>query len=153
MSAHLVLPTIIVQVFGFLCAQQSPYCTRWKKLEKLDGPVPRVLVWQGLWADLGGDQVKEIGQSETRSRLPSKEIAQQGRALYERAIRHQLEADHHGEVVAIDVSSERWAVAGDPMEAVGLLREIEPDAVNILCERVGYRGLSSFGAGSLERPR
>ena len=99
--------------------------------------------------------MRDPDETTASSRIPSKEIAQQGRDLYERDIRHQLEADHHGEIVAIDVSSGRWAVASDDddMEAVELLRKMEPGAVNILCERVGYRGLSSFGGGSLERPR
>ena len=100
-----------------------------------------------------GGRMRDPDETTASSRIPSKEIAQQGRDLYERDIRHQLEADHHGEIVAIDVTSGRWAVASDAMEAVDLLRKMEPDAVNILCEKVGYRGLSSFGGGSLERPR
>lgn len=90
---------------------------------------------------------------EPGPRLPDEEIVRVGREIYERDIRHQLEADHHGEVVAIDVVSERWAVARDEMTAGRLLREKEPDAVNILCERVGYRTLRSFGGGSLRRTR
>ena len=35
--------------------------------------------------------------------------------------------------------------------AVGLLRQRRPEAVDVLCERVGYRALRSFGAGSLWR--
>ena len=80
-----------------------------------------------------------------RPRLPSEEIARLGREMYERDIRHQLETDHHGEVVAIDVDSRRWAVAGDTIAAVDRLRDMEPGAVNILCERVGYPALVSFG--------
>ena len=79
------------------------------------------------------------------ARLPSEEIARLGREMYQRDIRHQLEADHHGEVVAINVDSGSWAVAGDVIAAVDRLRETEPGAVNILCERVGYPALYSFG--------
>ena len=39
------------------------------------------------------------------ARLPSEEVARLGQEMYQRDIRHQLEADHHGEVVAIDVDS------------------------------------------------
>lgn len=79
------------------------------------------------------------------ARLPSEEIARQGQEMYQRDIRHQIEIDHHGEVDAIDVDSGSWAVAGDVIAAVDHLRETEPGAVNILCERVGYPALYSFG--------
>ena len=36
-------------------------------------------------------------------------------------------------------------------DAVERLREQRPDAVDVLCQRVGYRALRSFGAGSLRR--
>ena len=88
-----------------------------------------------------------------RERRPRDEVADLGKALYEREIREQLEADHHGDVVAIDVDSGTWAVAVDEIEAVDRLRARCPDAVNILCERVGYRALRSFGAGSAWRAR
>ena len=84
-------------------------------------------------------------------RRPREETARLGKELYERDIRRQVEADHHGEVVAIDVDSESWAVADGEIAAVDRLRETHPGAVNILCERVGYRALRSFGAGSLRR--
>ena len=86
------------------------------------------------------------------SRYPTEQTARLGRALYRRDIRHQLVADHHGEVVAIDVDSGRWAVAGDTIEAVDRLREMVPGAINILCEMVGYRALVSFGGSRLEDP-
>lgn len=82
-------------------------------------------------------------------RRPRDETARLGKELYERDIRSQVETDHHGEIVAIDVDSGGWAVAGGEIAAVDRLREIRPDAVNVLCERVGYRALRSFGARSL----
>lgn len=84
-------------------------------------------------------------------RRPRDETARLGKELYERDIRSQVEADHHGEVVAIDVDSGSWAVANGEIAAVERLRESRPGAVNILCERVGYRALRSFGARSLRR--
>ena len=86
------------------------------------------------------------------SRYPPEQTARLGRAMYRRDIRHQLVADHHGEVVAIDVDSGTWAVAGDTNEAVDGLREVVPGAINILLERVGYRALVSFGGSRLEDP-
>ena len=84
-------------------------------------------------------------------RRPREETARLGKEIYERDIRGQVEADHHGEVVAIDVDSRNWAVAAGEIAAVDRLRAMRPSAVNVLCERVGYRALRSFGAGSLRR--
>lgn len=86
-------------------------------------------------------------------RRPREETAQLGKEIYERDIRHQVEADHFGEVVAIDVDSRRWAIADGEIAAADRLREKHPGAVNVLCERVGYRALRSFGSGSLRRTR
>ena len=86
-----------------------------------------------------------------RPRRPREETARLGKEIYERDIRRQVEADHHGEVVAIDVDSRSWAVADGEIAAVDRLRAMHPSAVNVLCERVGYRALRSFGAGSLRR--
>ena len=84
-------------------------------------------------------------------RRPTEDTARLGKKIYERDIRRQVEADHHGDVVAIDVDSGNWAVANDEIAAVDRLRAMRPGAVNVLCERVGYRALRSFGAGSLRR--
>lgn len=84
-------------------------------------------------------------------RRPREETARLGKEIYERDIRTQVEADHRGEVVAIDVDSGNWTVASGEIAAVDRLRAIRPSAVNVLCERVGYRALRSFGAGSLRR--
>ena len=45
---------------------------------------------------------------EVRPRRPREETARLGKEIYERDIRGQVEADHHGEVVAIDVDSRSW---------------------------------------------
>ena len=84
-------------------------------------------------------------------RRPREETARLGKDLYERDIRSRVEADHHGEIVAIDVDSGSWAVANGEVAAVDRLRELRPGAVNVLCERVGYRALRSFGARSLRK--
>ena len=84
-------------------------------------------------------------------RRPREETARLGKELYERDIRRRVEANHHGEIVAIDVDSGSWVVADGEIAAVDRLRETRPGAVNVLCERVGYRALRSFGARSLRR--
>ena len=78
---------------------------------------------------------------------PTDEIARLGDAIYERDIRREVEADHRGEVVAIDIDSECWAIGDTLIAARDRLRAERPDAVNVLFERVGYRAIDRFGAG------
>ncbi len=87
-------------------------------------------------------------------RLPTRtrdEVAYLGKRMYERDIRRQVEADHVGEIVSIDVDTGSWAIGGFVLEAVDRLRAQRPDAINVWSERVGYRALTSFGAGALRR--
>ncbi|MDE0078650.1 MAG: hypothetical protein OXI80_12300 [Caldilineaceae bacterium] len=44
-------------------------------------------------------------------RRPREETARLGDEIYERDIRPQVEADHHGEYVVIDVDSGSWAIS------------------------------------------
>ena len=82
---------------------------------------------------------------------PKEETARLGDEIYERDIRSQVEADHHGEVVAIDVESGSWAIGENGIDAADRLRAQRPKAYDIWCLRVGYRALYSFGGGSLRR--
>ena len=86
------------------------------------------------------------------TRRPREEAARLGKEIYERDILPQIETDHFGEYVAIDVDSGNWTVADREIAAMERLRTARPSAVNVLMERVGYRALRSFGAGSLRRP-
>ena len=54
--------------------------------------------WHAPWA---------LEYRPARQRLPNKEVARLGKAIYEQDIRHQVEDVHHGEIVAIDVDSGR----------------------------------------------
>ena len=82
---------------------------------------------------------------------PKEETARLGDEIYERDIRPQVEADHVGEVVAIDVESGSWAIGEDEIVATDRLQAQRPDAYDVWCLRVGYRALYSFGGGSLRR--
>ena len=84
------------------------------------------------------------------------ETVELGREIYERDIRHKVEPDNVGKVCAIDVDSGNWAlgdntVVTDVRVAVKRLRERRPEAVNVYCERVGYKALRSFGGGFRRR--
>ena len=86
-------------------------------------------------------------ESKPTERRPKEETARLGRQIYERDIRHQVEADHVGEIVAIDVDSGNWAIGDDLIPARENLQAKRPEVVNVLFERVGYLAVSSIGGG------
>ena len=90
-------------------------------------------------------------KTPARPRRPREEAARLGREMYQRHTLPQVEADHFGEYVAIDVDSGKWVVADREIAVADRLRAMCPDAVNVLMERVGYRALRSFGAGFMRR--
>ena len=80
---------------------------------------------------------------------PKEEIARLGDEIYERDVRGQVETDHHGEIVSIDVDSGSWAIGDSILEAVDRLRVQRPEAIDVWSLRVGYRAVHKFGGGSL----
>ena len=78
---------------------------------------------------------------------PNEEIARLGKAIYEWDIRRQVEDDHHGKVVAIDVDSGDYAIADTGLAAADALREQCP-APDVWAVRVGYPTLRTFGGSS-----
>ena len=80
---------------------------------------------------------------------PRDEIGRLGDEIYERDIRSQVEADHDGEIVSIDVDTGKWAIGDDLLEAVDRLRTQRPGANNIWSLRVGHRAVHKFGGRSL----
>ena len=83
------------------------------------------------------------------TRRPSEEIARLGDEIYERDIRQEVEAEHHGEVVAIDVESGTWAIGDTVVVARDRLRTKRPDATDVWLLRVGHRALHHFGGRPL----
>ncbi len=84
---------------------------------------------------------------------PKDEIARLGDEIYERDIRRQVETDHDGELLAIDVDSGRWAVGDELLDEVDRLRARHPEAINVYRLRVGYRAVGSLGGGAPPRSR
>ena len=82
---------------------------------------------------------------------PKEETARLGDEIYERDIRDQVESDHHGEVIAIDVDTGSWAIGDNVIAATDRLWERHPDAYDIWCLRVGHRTLHHFGGRPLRR--
>ncbi|MCY3918591.1 MAG: hypothetical protein OXG38_02135 [Chloroflexi bacterium] len=86
----------------------------------------------------------------TPTRRSREELARLGKEIYERDIRQLVEADHHGEVVAIDVDSGNYALGENAVAASEGLRSQRPDA-QVWLMRVGHRALYRFGGSSLRR--
>ena len=80
----------------------------------------------------------------------AEETGRLGTEIYEKDIRPQVEATHHGKVIAIDVDSRDYSIADTARVATKRLRERHPDA-GIWLMRVGYPTLRHFGGSSLRR--
>ena len=79
------------------------------------------------------------------------EVGRLGDEIYEREIRSQVEADHHGEYIAIDVDSGCWGLGANLLEAREQLdrQRDDPDSRNVFGLRVGYDVLRHFGGRPL----
>ena len=86
----------------------------------------------------------------TPTRRCREETARLGKEIYERDIRHLVEADHQGEVVAIDVGSGSYALGENAIAASKRLRDQHPDA-QVWLMRVGHQALYHFGGSSLRK--
>ena len=73
------------------------------------------------------------------------EHAHRGADLYERVIRQQVEAEHQGEIVAIDIDTGDFEVAPKTLDAARSLRARKPVA-QIWFVRIGHPTVHRFGA-------
>ena len=83
--------------------------------------------------------------SVQQPRSSAEEVARRGDELYERTIRAQVEATHHGKVVAIDIETGAYAVDDNALAAARRLRAQYPEA-EVWFVRVGHRALHHIGA-------
>ena len=90
-------------------------------------------------------------ETPARQRRAKEETARLGDEIYRRDVKAQVQVDHDGEYVAIDVDSGRWAVAESELAASNLLLAQCPNAIDVWLLRVGYRVVASIGGGSLRR--
>ena len=86
----------------------------------------------------------------TQSPNSREQTARLGKDIYERDIRHLVEADHHGEVVAIDVGSGNYVLGENAIAASKGLRDQHPEA-RVWLMRVGHQALYHFGGSSLRK--
>ena len=82
-------------------------------------------------------------------RYRKEEFAQRGDLIYQTQIRPQVETDHHGKIVAIDIGTGAFEIANDTMTATRKLRDRFPDSQTWVI-RIGYRAVHRFGARSLK---
>ena len=83
--------------------------------------------------------------SAQQPRSSAEEVARRGDEIYERTIRAQVEATHHGKVVAIDIETGAYAVDDNALAAARRLRAQYPEA-EVWFVRVGHRALHHIGA-------
>jgi hypothetical protein len=84
-------------------------------------------------------------------RYSKEEFAQRGDALYETAVRVQVEEGNHGKMVAIDIETGAFEVAEAPRIAVDRLYDRYPDAQPWVI-RIGHRAVFRIGSQSLRKP-
>ena len=77
--------------------------------------------------------------------LTQDEIVRKGREIYERHVRAQVEAQHHGRIVAIDTESGDYEVADGVLPAARQLRGRRPGAVPYIL-RIGFPAVYTLGA-------
>jgi hypothetical protein len=78
-------------------------------------------------------------------RYSKEEFAQRGDALYESAVRAQVEAGNDGRIVAIDIETGAFEVADEVVTASEKLLERIPDARTWFI-RIGHKSVYHFGA-------
>jgi hypothetical protein len=78
----------------------------------------------------------------------TEEIARRGREVYKRGIRHEVEGEHRGRFLVLDVESGDYEIADDDLEASERLLERRPDALLYglrIGEGAAYRIGGRFG--------
>ena len=65
-------------------------------------------------------------KTTAKARMPRDEAVRLGKEIYQNLVLPHVEADHHGEYVAIDVATRKWAVASTTRDAIEGLREQAP---------------------------
>lgn len=83
--------------------------------------------------------------SVRQPRYSMEEHARRGDEIYERVVRPRVEQGDKGKVVAIDIETEEFELAGDPITATHRLLERLPNA-QIWRVRIGFPGVHRFGS-------
>ncbi len=81
------------------------------------------------------------------SRLTKDEIARRGREIYEREIRAEVEGQHDGEFLVIDVATAEYAIGEDEDEVFTRAEGKDPKGLFYLM-RVGHRAAHRIGGSA-----
>lgn len=79
--------------------------------------------------------------------LPADEIARRWQALYESRIRPDVERDHFGKFLVLDIDSGEYEIDADHLAASDRAAAKHPDAP-LYAIRIGYRAAGRIGARS-----
>lgn len=85
-----------------------------------------------------------------RPRYLKEELAQKGDEIYAQRICSQVEPDHNGKIILIDVDTGDWEMDADEVAASNRLLSRHPDA-QVWMVRAGSRYARRFGAGRARR--
>ena len=80
----------------------------------------------------------------TSSEYTKEEIARLGREIYERDIRTEVEHNHDGRFLVVDITTGHYEIADDELAAFERAEEKNPDGVFFLL-RVGRRAAHRLG--------
>lgn len=84
----------------------------------------------------------------------TEEIARRGREVYEREVRHEVEPEHRGRFLVLDVESGDYEIADDDLDASERILERRPDALLYglrIGEGAAYRIGGRFGPAGARR--
>ena len=73
-----------------------------------------------------------------------KEIRSRGEAIYERDIRAEVEQNHFGDVLVVDIESGDYEIDENHLAAADRIKARRPDGV-LYALRVGYPALAKIG--------
>ncbi|MBK8270401.1 MAG: hypothetical protein IPK83_19745 [Planctomycetes bacterium] len=76
--------------------------------------------------------------------LTQNEIAAKGRELYEQRIRATVEANHHGQIIDIDVKTGDYEIDDEHLEAARRLKLRSPDAL-LFAIKIGFPAFARIG--------
>lgn len=86
----------------------------------------------------------------TQSRHTAKEIAELGESIYNEKLRSQVEPDHKGEFLVLDITTGEYEIDANDVDALLRLRNRLPDAV-IYGVCIGRRAAYRIGGFSKVR--
>jgi hypothetical protein len=84
----------------------------------------------------------------TESKYSAKEIVERGEEIYQQQIRKQVESEHHGEFLVLDILAGEYEIDSEDFTATRRLMARCPDAV-IYGLRIGHRAAYHLGVSKV----